>query len=73
VRDQRGDIWVGEDNEGDLLGDFPYPLNVFPPIAFMDWALVGDSCKGIEGTEENHPHSVKGVQPKPKGRRELLH
>jgi hypothetical protein len=33
---------------------------------------VGDSCEGIEDTEEDHPRKVKGVRPKPKGRRELL-
>jgi hypothetical protein len=72
VRDQGHDIWVWEDIEEDLLGDFPYPLGVFSPATFLDWALVGDSCEGIKDTKENHPRKVKGVRPKPKSRRELL-
>ena len=46
-------------------------LGVFPPAIFLDWALVGDSCEGIEDTEGDHPWTVKGVCPKPKGRWEL--
>lgn len=46
-------------------------LGVFPPAIFLDLALVGDSCEGIEDTEEDHPWKVKGVCPKPKGRGEL--
>jgi hypothetical protein len=37
-----GDFWGGED------GDFPYPLNDFPPATRLDWTLMGDPCKGID-------------------------
>jgi hypothetical protein len=48
VRDQGDDLWDEED------GDFPYPLDVFPPAMPLDWALgcedpvVGFSCEGFE-------------------------
>lgn len=72
VRDQGGNIWVGEDIEEELLRDFPYPSGVFPHATFLDWALVGDSCEGIKDTEEDNPRKVKGVRPKPSNRMKLL-
>lgn len=31
-------------------GDFPYPLGDFPLATHLDWALIGDLCKGINVT-----------------------
>jgi hypothetical protein len=46
VRDQGGDIWVGEDIEEDLLGDFPYPLGFFPLQLFWIGLWWGICVRG---------------------------
>lgn len=53
------DLWGGEE------GDFPCSLGDFPHATCLDWALMGDPCKGIDVTLEVTPR-------KGKGRRELI-